>query len=293
MSANATSRPYDLTGQVAVVTGGSRGIGRALVEALSAAGAAVAVVARSIEAIDATVGAISRSGGRAMGIAADVTDREAVVDMLNQVQSALGPIDILINNAGAVTPLGPVCEVDPDAWWRCQEVNVRGSMLCSRAVLPAMQKRGQGRIVNIVSMAGIMPLPNLSAYLVSKIALIRLSEVMALEAKPYGVLVFAVSPGTVRTEMFAELTDTPDGEKWTPWARHQVAAAETPVEWAASLVLSIASGEADQLSGRVLNARDNFPQVIAQASEVERDGLYALRIQTLQGVQVPIWDPGA
>ena len=292
MSANS-SGTYDLTGQVAIVTSGSRGIGRALVEALSAAGVAVAVVARSSDAIQAAVEGISRSGGRAIGIAADVTNGAAVVDMVAQVQSRLGPIDLLINNAAAATPLGPAAEVDPDAWWHCQEVNVRGPMLCSRAVLPAMQRRRQGRIVNIVSMAGVMPLTNMSAYLVSKVALMRLSELTALEARPHGVRVFAVSPGTVRTDMFAVLTDSPEGEKWTPWARQQAAAAETPVEWAASLVLSIAAGEADQLSGRVLNARENFRQVIAQAAEVERDDLYALRIRTLQGAVVSVWDSGA
>ena len=150
------------------------------------------------------------------------------------------------------------------------------------------KRRHQGRIVNIVSMAGVMPLTNMSAYLVSKVALMRLSELTALEARPHGVRVFAVSPGTVRTDMFAVLTDSPEGEKWTPWARQQAAAAETPVEWAASLVLSIAAGEADQLSGRVLNARENFRQVIAQAAEVERDDF-----RTLQGAVVSVWDSGA
>ena len=114
----------DLTGQVALITGGSRGIGRAISEALAACGAAVAVAARSAEQVADTVNAILSARGQAMGVTVDVSDRKAVTDMVASVERDLGPIDLLINNAGIVTPLGSIAETDPDQWWRCQEINV-------------------------------------------------------------------------------------------------------------------------------------------------------------------------
>jgi NAD(P)-dependent dehydrogenase (short-subunit alcohol dehydrogenase family) len=281
----------DLDGQVAIVTGGGRGIGRAVAHALAAARAAVAVVARSPEEIERTVAHISASGGRAIGIVADVSNRDSVDRMTAEVERRLGPIDLLVNNAAVVTPLGPITEIDPDEWWRSQEINVRGPLLCARAVLPTMRTRHRGRIVNVSSMAALAPLPNVSAYLVSKLALMRLSEVMALEMASQGVLVFAVSPGTVRTDMLNVFTDTPEGQRWAPWAGEQFAAVETPVERPVSLILTIASGAADQLSGRVLNAREDVDQVIARAAEVERGNLYTLRVETLHGRHTSIWRP--
>jgi NAD(P)-dependent dehydrogenase (short-subunit alcohol dehydrogenase family) len=280
----------DLTGQVALVTGGSRGIGRALSQALAGAGAAVAVVARSNRQISETVDAITAAQGRAVGIATDVSDRRSVETMVKEVERQLGHIDLLINNAAVVTPLGPIADIDPDAWWRCQEINVRGPLLCAHAVLPAMYARGDGRIINMVSTAGIMSIPNISAYLHSKTALIRLSELMALEAGPRGVYVFAVNPGAVRTEMMVQLADSPEGQKWTPWVKPQFDAMETPVHLVTSLTLTIASGRADALAGRLISAPQDFEQVIARAPEVERDGLYALHIPMLQGMVARSWD---
>src|SRR4051794_37121281 len=167
----------DLSGQVAVVTGGGRGIGRALALALSAAGASVAVVARSEDQIAETAGRIRESGGRALAIAADVADPGADGRMAEEVERALGPVDLLVNNAGDSGPLGPIAEADADRWWRCQEVNLRGPFVCARAFLPGMIARGRGRIVNVASGAGTQSIPYLSAYVVGKTALIRLTEV--------------------------------------------------------------------------------------------------------------------
>jgi NAD(P)-dependent dehydrogenase (short-subunit alcohol dehydrogenase family) len=280
----------DLTGQVALITGGSRGIGRAISEALAACGAAVAVAARSADQVADTVNTISAARGRAIGVTADISDRKAVTDMVTAIERDLGPVDLLINNAGVIAPLGPIAETDPDEWWRCQEINVRGPLLCSRMVLPTMYTRRRGRIVNVVSMAGIMPIPYLSAYLHSKIALVRFTELLALETREHDVRAFSVSPGTVRTEMVRTLTDSDDGQRWTPWVREQLDKVETPVHRVVSLILTIACGAADSLTGRLLNAREDFKRVIERASEVEQEGLYALRIQTLEGLAAPVWD---
>jgi len=139
-------------------------------------------------------------------------------------------------------------------------------------------------------MAGIMPIPYMSAYLHSKIALVRLTELLALETREHGVRAFSVSPGVVRTEMTSTLMDSAEGRQWTPWVREQFDSAETPIDRVVSLMLTIASGAADGLSGKVINVRGDFERVIERASEVEQHGLYSLRIQTLEGLPAPVWD---
>ena len=125
----------ELTGHVAIVTGAGRGIGRAIALELASAGASVGVVARSEDQIAETVEDIAQAGGRAVALPADVSAPESVGRMIRGVERALGPVDLLVNNAGVAGPIGPIAETDPGEWWRCQDVNLRGPMLCTTAVL--------------------------------------------------------------------------------------------------------------------------------------------------------------
>ena len=133
-----------LDGQVALVTGAGRGIGRAIALALGDAGAAVAVCARSKNEVTSVAGQIEGCGGRALAFRCDVTDRQQVADMAATAQEALGPVDLLVNNAGRFGPVGPLAATDPDQWWETLEVNLRGPLYCMRAVLPGMLARGHG-----------------------------------------------------------------------------------------------------------------------------------------------------
>src|SRR3954470_8352126 len=157
--ATTESRPREqVNGQVVIVTGGAGVIGRAICEAFGRAGAFVAVADLIEGPRDATVAAIRQAGGRALGIHLDVTDRAMVDAMVETVERELGPTDLLVNCAGHIGAIGPIWEIDPDLWWRAYEVNVRGAMLCSRAVLIGMVARRRGRIVNLTSGSALGPI---------------------------------------------------------------------------------------------------------------------------------------
>jgi NAD(P)-dependent dehydrogenase (short-subunit alcohol dehydrogenase family) len=274
--------PTDLAGQVALVTGGGRGIGRAIARALAGAGAAVAVVARSADQLAETAALINDGGGRARAYAADVTDREALALTVAAVERELGPVDLLVNNAGASGPAGPTWEADPDAWWRCLEVNLRGPLLACRLVLPGMVARRRGRVVNVASGAGTRPIPYLSAYSSGKAALIRLTESLAAEVAAHGVSLFAIQPGTVRTAMAESALQDPAARQWLPWfVQTFEQGQDVPPEQAARLMLFLASGRADALSGRFFDVAEDPAEVVRRAQEVRDRNLYALRMDRL------------
>jgi len=273
-----------LAGRVALVTGGGRGLGRAFAAALAAAGASVAVLARSADQLAGTVAALEAAGGRAAAYPADVTDPAAVARAVAAAERELGPVDVLVNNAGVGTPIGPAWQVDPDAWWRSLEVNLRGPFLCARAVLPGMVARRSGRIINVSSGAGAVAIPYMSAYVTGKAALTRFTEALAAEAREHGVRAFAIEPGTVRTAMAEEALGTEDGRRWMPWFKRIFdEGRDVAPAYAAELVVLLASGRADRLSGRFISRRDDVGALLARADEVERRELYALRVRTLDG----------
>lgn len=273
----------DLSSQVAVVTGGGRGIGRAIATELARCGAQVTVAARSRDELNDTVKAIDRFGGRAMAVPADVSDRAAVSWLVHEVEDKFGPVDLLVNNAGVAEPLGPIAGADPETWWRCFEVNVRGPLLCSQAVLQGMLARGRGRIIHVASGAGTFAIPNLSAYAISKTALIRLSETLAMEAGAAGIQSFSIAPGTVRTAMAESLLNHPRGEEWFPWFGRTVEDGnDVPPERGADLVVRLASGRYDALSGCFLYIEDDLDLLVSRAAEIHRDRLYRLQLKKVQ-----------
>jgi NAD(P)-dependent dehydrogenase (short-subunit alcohol dehydrogenase family) len=145
----------DLRGHVVLVTGGGRGVGRLLARTLAEAGAAVALIARSSDELATTVEQIQDAGGVAVAASADVTDETAVTAALAQLRAQLGPVDMLINNAGINGPMGVLWETESAEWWRTLEVNLGGAFVLSRMLLPDMIAAGRGRIINITSNAGV------------------------------------------------------------------------------------------------------------------------------------------
>jgi NAD(P)-dependent dehydrogenase (short-subunit alcohol dehydrogenase family) len=275
----------DLTGQVAIVTGGGRGIGRAIALALAEAGAEVGVVSRTESELGETVRLIEEAGGGAAAYPADVTDRVAVERVVNDVEEDLGPIDLLINGAGQWLLFGPIWEADADEWWREVEVNLRGPFLFTRTVLPGMLARGQGRIINIASEGGIVSFPYLSAYVAGKTALIRLSETVAAETKQHGISVFSIHPGGVRTRMqeyWLDPATAPPPPAYDLWAWHYKAFEDglnVPVEQPVQLMLYLASGKADALSGCYMCVNDDVRDMAARVEDIQREQLYTLQLR--------------
>jgi NAD(P)-dependent dehydrogenase (short-subunit alcohol dehydrogenase family) len=282
MSSSDTGREIDLGGQVAIVTGGGRGIGRAIALALAKAGAAVAVVARTEEQLAETVALIEGAGGRAIAFPTDVTDWRAVEQMVAQVERQMGPVDLLVNNAGiGQTDIGPIWESDPESWWRCIDVNLRGPYLCSRAVVPGMVARRHGRVITTASGTGLGPWPYVAAYAIGKCATIRFSENLAAETREHGISVFAISPGLVRTAMTEAAADSPEGEAWLggSFRKSFSAGRDVPPERAAQLVVFLASGEADALSGCFISVSDDVAEMVSRAEEIQENEQYTLRLR--------------
>jgi NAD(P)-dependent dehydrogenase (short-subunit alcohol dehydrogenase family) len=284
-----STSPPPLVGQVALVTGAGRGLGREMARHLAEAGAAVACLARNASELDETrrlladavsTGEPDALAARILTLACDVTDADAVERAVAEVERTLGPITLLVNNAGHGGEPTPLWLADPARWWRTFEVNVYGAFLCLRAVLARMVARGGGRIVNVTSRAGNVAIPNATAYATSKAALTRLSETAALEAAPHGVRVFAVEPGTVRTRMTEALLEGDAGRTWLPWYRRTFDAGEDarPDE-VARLVVRLARGDGDALSGRFLSRADDLDALVADAAGIAAEERRVLRLR--------------
>ena len=237
----------------------------------------MAVCARSEDEVTGVAGEIEDRGGHALAIRCDVTDRQQVESMVAAAEDAIGPVDLLVNNVGRFGPVGPLAATDPDNWWQTLEVNLRGPLYCTRAVLPGMLTRCHGRIVNVSSSAGLAAIPMLSAYAVSKTALYRLSENLAAETRGHGVIVFTINPGLVRTAMSESALSCgePSIERW--FAGAFANQEDLSTESAATLVIYLASGAADVLSGRTISAAEDVAQMVARADEIEKHDLYVLR----------------
>ena len=274
-----TTRTEELQGHVAIVTGASRGLGCAFARALAEAGATVALVARTSSDLERVAGEIEAAGGRARAVTADVTDADAAREIVARVEREIGSVDLLVNAAGLGTPFGPFHDDSIEEWWRTLEVNLRGPAVWCRAVLPGMIARRSGRIINVASGAGTVAIPYLSAYVTSKTALIRLTEVVAAEVAEHGVTVLAIEPGTVRTAMAEKALTSETGRRWMPWfARIFEEGRDVTAEQSAAFLMRLATGAADTLSGRILMIRDDLDALRARVDLNRKDGTGVLRV---------------
>lgn len=266
----------ELAGQIALVTGGGRGIGRATAQALATAGASIVITSRSQTELDQTLALIEQAGGRGLAVVADITQQDAVEHLVQQVEAQWGPIDLLINNAGSTTGLGKISDVDPKKWWIDIETSVHGSMLTSHAVLQSMLARQRGRIINVASRIGTVPFPFTSSYSVAKTALIRFTEVLALEVRNQGISTFAIHPGEVPTQITPH--KGPDSILPDEFIDDYVKQLHDTPELGATLITFLATGKADALSGCFINAHDDLLAMIERAETIQHNHLQRLRL---------------
>ena len=246
---------------MALVTGGGRGIGEWIARELAASGMRVAVTGRTTEQVEAVAGDID-----GLALTGDVARQADVERWVARTEAELGPIDLLVANAGIGVTEDSAWEIDPDEWWRVQEVNVLGVFRTCRAAIPGMIERGAGRIVITGSGASYLPGASATAYTTSKAAVCRFGETLAAQLQPHGVTVFVISPGLVRTEM----TEGRFPED-APW---------TPPECAPRLVAALATGRFDALAGRYLHAEHDPPDELEQRIEaILADDLNAIRLR--------------
>lgn len=190
----------DLAGRVAVVTGGSKGIGLAIAKALSESGANVVICSRNADEAAKVAGELdAKASGSVTGVGCDMRKYEEVRRLIAETAERLGRLDILINNAG-VGGFAPIDEITPDHWLQIIETNLNGAFFASHEAIPRMRERGEGWIINIGSLAGKNPMPGGSAYNASKFGLLGFSEAMMLDVRHYGIRVSCIMPGSVDTD---------------------------------------------------------------------------------------------
>ena len=236
-----------MTGLVTIVTGSSRGLGRAIATEFGREGARVVVCARAKSTaplpgtVHETAKEIQDQGGEAMAIACDVTDDEQVKGMVEQVMDRYGKIDVLVNNAGIMILGESFLDIDVARWDQIMQVNVRGAYLASRYVLPIMMEQRKGNILNIGSLAGTAPRINGTAYCTSKAALHMLSQCLAEDAREYNIAVNILDPGPLKSE----------GSSIIPWAQHDWHVRVEPAVVGPSTVY-MALQDAQSMTGQLL-----------------------------------------
>lgn len=241
--------------KVAIITGGSGGIGRVVARMFLTEGARVIIAARSESKIKETVNALKYKG-EIIGIVTDVSDENQIKRLISETIESFNEIDILVNAAGVQAPIGPLVDINVQEWKKNICINLIGTMLCCKAVLPMMIKKKKGKIINFSGGGATFPRPYFSAYAISKAGLVKLSEILAQEVREYGIDVNTVAPGAVNTRMLDEIIEAKEkaGDKGAREAILRNKKGAAPPEVAGELVVFLASEESNGLTGRLISA---------------------------------------
>jgi len=240
---------YSLEGKVAVITGASRGIGRAIAELYAQAGAKVVVCSRKLASVQEVADKIQTSGGQALALQAHVGQTEDVQEMVAQTLKVFGRLDILVNNAATNPHFGALLAADEGQWDKILDTNAKGVFRTCQAVLPHMQARGGGKIINVSSAAGMQPMPGLGLYGVSKAAVLMLTKVLAMELGPANIQVNAIAPGIIKTRFSRLLWETPQISE--PILKRLPLGRFGEADEVAQLALFLAAPASDYITGSV------------------------------------------
>jgi len=243
----------------AIVTGGSQGLGRAIVEAFLREGASVAFCARTAADVERTLAELRpglRAGQQLVGVRCDVA-QAADIDRLFAAAAPLGDLHILVNNAGVYGPIGPVETVDFDAWKATFDINVFGAMQCARKAISGMKQRRYGKLI-FISGAGAAPIPNCSAYTLTKMAVTRMAEALAEELRPFGIDSNAIAPGPLNTRLIQDVLKAGPGQAGADFYAKNVKWSEggaVSPELGANTAAYLASAASDGITGKLIAAQ--------------------------------------
>jgi NAD(P)-dependent dehydrogenase (short-subunit alcohol dehydrogenase family) len=273
-----------LAGRNAVITGASQGLGLAIAKAYVAAGASVLMCARSKTQLDEARREVASAAGTGQHVEAEGADVSSASDVTRLTGRALAifrQVHILVNNAGVYGPMGTSETVDWDAWVRAMEINIHGSVLPCRALVPHFKERRYGKIIQVSGGGATNPLPRISAYAASKAAIVRFAESLALEVRPFNIDVNAIAPGLLKTRLLDEVLEAgPDtvGRDFHERMTRAKAEGGTPLERGAALAVYLASAESDGITGRLLSAVwDPWESLASHRKELEDTDVYTLR----------------
>jgi NAD(P)-dependent dehydrogenase (short-subunit alcohol dehydrogenase family) len=265
--------------QVVVVTGAGSGIGRAIAVAFGKLGATIICVGRRLDRLEET----ASLAGRGRALVADVADGEAVAAMAADIAAHEGRVDVLVNNAGILSAIGALWEVDAEAWWRDVTVNLKGTMLCIKALLPMMMERNTGAIITLDGGGGADSAnAGASAYGSAKAAIARLTETLAHELRTEGsnVRVYGINPGLVRSEMTEGLLVTASGERWQSFVSRAFAAGKArPASDCANAIAVLLSVATPAFSGRVFNVGDDWAELASHSEAMLSEEWKVMRLR--------------
>ena len=270
-----------LQDKVALVTGAGRGIGQAIAVAFAREGARVALAARNESELRETGSMVEAAGSVPLIVPTDVTDHAQVERLVDATVAQYSRLDILVNNAGISGPIGPLETNDVAAWVDTVTVNLTGTFLCCRAAIPVMLGQGAGKIINLSGAGATNAWSNMSAYCSSKAAVVRLTEVLALELEDKGITVNALGPGSVHTSMWDKMTE--EAAQAGATLIHETGLRVTsgggaPINECAELAVWLASAESGALSGRLISAAtDDFRGLPPKIAEIMASEAYTLR----------------
>ena len=276
--------PGALHGRAAIVTGASQGLGLAIAKAYVAAGASILMCARDgalLASARAEVAALASGGQKVLAQPADVSNAEDAARLAETALDAFGRLHVLVNNAGVYGPMGPIEDVDWKEWTRAFEINLYGSVLPCRAVLPHFKKRRYGKIVQISGGGATAPLPRICAYAASKAAVVRFAESLAEEVREDGIDVNAIAPGALNTRLLDEVLEAGPGKVGEAFYNRMVklkADGGAPLDRGAALALFLGSAASDGITGKLLSALwDPWESLPGHLDDLNGTDVYTLR----------------
>jgi 3-oxoacyl-[acyl-carrier protein] reductase len=281
----ANSEPYSLAGRSAIITGANQGLGRTIAAEFVRAGASVLLAARGEELLRQVQKELApltaHPGQRVLYVRGDVSSPESCAQIVRHARETLPNVTILVNNAGIYGPMGQIEDVDWNAWVEAMQINLFGTVLMCRAVIPLLRAAGYGKIINLSGGGATAPLPRISAYAASKAAVVRLTETFAEELLEAHVDVNAIAPGALNTRLLDEVLEAgPDkvGHDFYERSLKQRQGGGVPLEKGAALAVFLASSASDGITGRLLSAAwDDWANLPRRREQLARSDIYTLR----------------